>query len=105
MTKAARRRDATARRARDHADLQQERLDDILERAALFGERRRDRFDTNGAAVEAFADDTRPMYRLVTNLTIQNANLRATRDLLLPKLISGEIDVSDLKIDTDWLVA
>ncbi len=30
----------------------------------------------------------------------QNANLRATRDLLLPRLISGEIDVSDLDIET-----
>ncbi|MDR3673893.1 MAG: restriction endonuclease subunit S [Acidobacteriota bacterium] len=28
----------------------------------------------------------------------QNANLRRTRDLLLPKLISGEIDVSNLEI-------
>ena len=27
-----------------------------------------------------------------------NANLRATRDLLLPRLISGEIDVTDLDI-------
>ena len=27
-----------------------------------------------------------------------NAKLRATRDLLLPKLISGETDVSDLEI-------
>ena len=31
-------------------------------------------------------------------LRIKNQNLRKTRDLLLPKLISGEIDVSDLDI-------
>ena len=31
----------------------------------------------------------------------KNTNLRRTRDLLLPKLISGEIDVSKLDIDTD----
>ena len=31
-------------------------------------------------------------------LQIKNTNLRHTRDLLLPKLISGEIDVSDLDI-------
>ena len=31
----------------------------------------------------------------------KNVNLRQTRDLLLPKLISGEIDVSELDIDTD----
>ena len=31
----------------------------------------------------------------------ENMNLRQTRDLLLPKLISGELDVSDLDIKTD----
>ena len=35
------------------------------------------------------------------NLMLRNANLRQTRDLLLPKLISGEIDVSELHIDAD----
>ena len=30
----------------------------------------------------------------------KNANLRATRDLLLPKLISGELDVSTLSEPT-----
>ena len=29
----------------------------------------------------------------------KNANLRTTRDLLLPKLISGQLDVEDLDID------
>ena len=37
----------------------------------------------------------------LANLTMKNANLRHTRDLLLPKLISGEIDVSELDIDKD----
>jgi type I restriction enzyme S subunit len=32
----------------------------------------------------------------VGNHTLRNRNLRATRDLLLPKLISGELDVSAL---------
>ena len=31
----------------------------------------------------------------------KNTNLRQTRDLLLPKLISGEIDVSELDINID----
>ena len=35
------------------------------------------------------------------NLTMKNTNLRQTRDLLLPKLISGEIDVSELDLDID----
>ena len=32
---------------------------------------------------------------------MKNANLRQTRDLLLPKLMSGEIGVSELDIDID----
>ena len=35
----------------------------------------------------------------IHNLIFQNKNLTQTRDLLLPKLISGEIDVSELDID------
>ena len=37
-----------------------------------------------------------PMLDLSETLKRKNANLRATRDLLLPKLISGELDVSTL---------
>ena len=33
-------------------------------------------------------------------LQIKNRNLRTTRDLLLPKLISGQLDVEDLDIET-----
>jgi len=39
-----------------------------------------------------------PIDDLRLNLTGANEALRATRDLLLPRLISGEIDVSDLDI-------
>ena len=38
--------------------------------------------------------------RYVHNLRRKNANLRRTRDLLLPKLISGALDVSKLDIET-----
>jgi type I restriction enzyme, S subunit len=38
------------------------------------------------------------LVREICNLTQKNCNLRATRDLLLTKLISGEIDVSELDI-------
>ena len=41
--------------------------------------------------------------RTLNNLLDKNANLRQTRDLLLPKLISGEIDVSKLDIDTNGI--
>ena len=55
--------------------------------------------------LDLFASLVEPMFRLREVLRRQNAHLRSTRDLLLPKLVSGEIDVSDLDIDTDWLVA
>lgn len=37
-----------------------------------------------------------PIFKQLRLLAVKNANLRATRDLLLPKLISGELDVSKL---------
>lgn len=40
-----------------------------------------------------------PMLELVLNLRVNNQLLTCTRDLLLPKLISGELDVSKLDID------
>lgn len=39
------------------------------------------------------------MFGQIANLGERNRNLRQTRDLLLPKLISGEMDVSELEID------
>ena len=41
-----------------------------------------------------------PMLDLSETLKRKNANLRATRDLLLPKLISGELDLSTLSEPT-----
>ena len=45
---------------------------------------------------DRFESMTFPLAMLRETLTAKNANLRTTRDLLLPKLISGELDVSDL---------
>ena len=42
-----------------------------------------------------------PLFKKVQSLSERNINLRKTRDLLLPKLISGELDVSDLDINTN----
>ena len=39
-----------------------------------------------------------PSLALIVSLAKRNEALRRTRDLLLPKLISGEVDVSDLEI-------
>ena len=41
-----------------------------------------------------------PMFTMKKYLTQKNTNLRQTRDLLLPKLISGEVDVEGLDIET-----
>jgi len=48
------------------------------------------------ATMKAFDRIAEPMRREVELLASEIANLRTTRDLLLPKLISGELDVSAL---------
>jgi type I restriction enzyme, S subunit len=45
-----------------------------------------------------FDEFCEPLFVKLRNLRARNNNLRRTRDLLLPKLISGEIDVSTLEI-------
>ena len=50
-----------------------------------------------------FSNLVKPYIDQILNLNQKNANLRQTRDLLLPKLISGELDVSELDIDTDGI--
>ncbi|WP_202948480.1 restriction endonuclease subunit S [Nitrolancea hollandica] len=46
-----------------------------------------------------FREFVSPMFRTVHLLANKNANLRRTRYLLLPKLVSGEVDVEHLDID------
>ena len=53
--------------------------------------------------VATFEEAAEPIFLELSNLTMKNANLRQTRDLLLPKLISGEIDVSELDIAVDGM--
>jgi len=50
--------------------------------------------------VQSFEKVAEPLHNLTEKLRRKNANLRAQRDLLLPKLISGEIDVSDIPMPT-----
>lgn len=50
--------------------------------------------------LESFCAIIKSHLDLVVSLQNKNANLRAQRDLLLPKLISGEIDVSDIPMPT-----
>jgi len=53
------------------------------------------------AMLKMMADALEPMYELEMRLKRKNVNLRAQRDLLLPKLVSGEIDVSDMPMPED----
>ena len=53
--------------------------------------------------LERFERITDPVFMHTRDLRMVNATLRRTRDLLLPRLISGQIDVSDLDIDTGEL--
>jgi len=48
----------------------------------------------NDMVAEKFSDITDPYYWQVVNLLIENQKLVATRDLLLPRLMSGEIQVN-----------
>ena len=48
--------------------------------------------------LDAFESQVSMLRRLLNNLLERNATLRQTRDLLLPKLISGDLDVSNLDI-------
>ena len=47
---------------------------------------------------KAFLDIAEPIYRAVLSNSIENLRLAALRDSLLPKLMSGEIDVSDIQL-------
>ena len=49
---------------------------------------------------QQFEDQIGAIRRLLNNLLDKNANLRRTRDLLLPRLVSGEVDVERLEIGT-----
>ncbi|NCS94604.1 MAG: hypothetical protein GW761_12470 [Leptospira sp.] len=42
---------------------------------------------------EKFQKETGPIFNLIVNINQQNAKLREARDILLPKLMNGEIEV------------
>jgi len=42
-----------------------------------------------------FSDFAKPVFDQIENLTISNARLGKARDLLLPKLMNGEIRIQD----------
>ncbi len=55
--------------------------------------------------LKQFNSFVEPLFSLKKNLQARNINLRYTRDLLLPKLIAGEIDVESLDINTGDVAA
>lgn len=50
----------------------------------------------DGRTLSMFQSFVEPIFKLLRFLSLKNTNLRRTRDLLLPKLISGELDISKL---------
>ena len=48
-----------------------------------------------------FDNICKPWFDQINILGAKNANLHKTRDLLIPRLISGDIDVSDLPISIE----
>ena len=49
--------------------------------------------------VDDFEQLVRPMLEQAFSLHLQSKSLKGARDVLLPKLVSGEIDVSNLDLD------
>ena len=47
---------------------------------------------------DEYGQISEPTYALRDDLEEKNQNLRKTRDLLLPRLISGRLDVEELEI-------
>jgi type I restriction enzyme S subunit len=51
----------------------------------------------SGAALSQFQHTVSPICGLIENLLRRNRILRATRDLLLPKLVSGEVNIEQIE--------
>lgn len=52
----------------------------------------------SASALEEFESLVAPMYRAMQENDIQSVKLAELRDSLLPKLMSGEIDISDIQL-------
>jgi type I restriction enzyme S subunit len=61
--------------------------------------------DPESRIARLFAEVAGDLLGLAASLRRALSNLRVTRDFLLPRLVSGEVDVSDLDIDAPGLVA
>jgi type I restriction enzyme S subunit len=52
----------------------------------------------DSAALSIFVEHVRPLFQAIFLLATKNNNLRRTRDLLLPRLVAGDIAVEDIDI-------
>ena len=50
------------------------------------------------ATLDSFDSITAPMVEKIVNNSLQNKRLAVLRDTLLPKLMSGELDVSNIDL-------
>ena len=48
--------------------------------------------------LDAFNDTAQPLFDLIISNQLENQRLAALRDILLPKLMSGELDVSNVEL-------
>jgi len=55
--------------------------------------------------VERFSRIAQPILKLSSSLRLRNVAVREARDLLLPRLVSGELDVRDLPIDSGQILS
>jgi type I restriction enzyme, S subunit len=53
------------------------------------------------AILDEFDQVVSPMVRLCSHLAVTNRCLREARNLLLPRLVSGDLDISDLDLDLE----
>jgi len=74
-------------------------LKNIGANGATMGNVNKEKFEStkillpSDAMISLFRGMTQDMFEAIKSLSYQNANLRQTRDLLLPKLVTGEIRV------------
>jgi len=51
--------------------------------------------------LDEFQAKVGPMFDLIFSISDHNKMLKKSRDLLLPRLLSGDLDVADLNINTE----
>lgn len=58
-------------------------------------------YDIPDSIIKPFEEEIRAIFNFIDNLNKKNNNLKQTRDMLLPMLISGELSVEGLEIISD----